>query len=220
MSERPAGAETPWAIATLRERKELARKAAIRSVSIFVCFIALIPAVFTAISGYEQMGSMWLLTPLLLALCGIVSLFAAPAVNRQWDDRIAQLSGHPWQTWPARGEELTVIDGVPTPHRKALQKQSGGKLVAVRLYLLTPQGGSAATFVTLMPERIWDGMTDGYGLIWVCGDLRQQCFAVTKWREFLIDLSPSTAPQDQGTSLASDSRLIADLVARAQEMMN
>ncbi|HEU5129768.1 MAG TPA: hypothetical protein VFU12_17450 [Glycomyces sp.] len=53
----------------------------------------------------------------------------------------------PWQAWPCRLEGSTVI-------------------------LLDPQRKPVARYRGDVPASTWDRMTDGYGVLWICGDLR------------------------------------------------
>ncbi|KUJ67409.1 hypothetical protein ACZ90_28435 [Streptomyces albus subsp. albus] len=61
-------------------------------------------------------------------------------------------------------------------------------------------------------------MTDGYGVIWLCGDLRGHCHAVLPHEPRLLHLKPGSqvnwaSPHGEP---GGDAALIADLVSQAQ----
>lgn len=62
------------------------------------------------------------------------------------------LDGH-WQAWPCRMEAV------------------GGQTYR-RILLLAPEGTVAVTFLSVVPQDAWMGMTDGRGLVWFVGDMR------------------------------------------------
>lgn len=63
----------------------------------------------------------------------------------------------PWQAWPCRVEEISGETSTP------------GKR---RVLLLAPDRSVVRGFDGPMPEEVWLSMTDGVGVLWVCGDLR------------------------------------------------
>ncbi|MFG2291752.1 hypothetical protein [Streptomyces sp. NPDC048603] len=79
---------------------------------------------------------------------------AVPVVKRQRRAVEEQLRTRPWQVWPARVRE------------------SGDKQWPHLMELLAPDRTAAATFRCRLPQDVWIGMTDGRGVVWICGDLR------------------------------------------------
>ncbi len=96
--------------------------------------------------------SWWLL---LLPLVGVAgALMAVPLRTRALRVVTLMLSGRPWQVWPVRLGE------------------SGVRRTPDRVELLAPDRSTAVAFMCRLPRGVRLGMTDGRGLIWVCGDLR------------------------------------------------
>ncbi|MGP3971499.1 hypothetical protein [Streptomyces sp. 6N223] len=90
----------------------------------------------------------------------------------------------------------------------------GGELL--RLELLSPDGSVVAAFLTLMPREMWQGMTDGHGLLWITGDLPNHCYAIRPGTPApLLALTPApiastTAPR------GSDGTVLTPVVREAQ----
>ncbi|QEU92555.1 hypothetical protein [Streptomyces kanamyceticus] len=72
------------------------------------------------------------------------------------------LTASPWQVWPCRVER--------TPHNPQMHL----------VHLLSPDREVVRTFVGRMPEDAWLSMTDGRGIVLVCGDLRFPVAMATK----------------------------------------
>ncbi|MFI6588059.1 hypothetical protein [Embleya sp. NPDC050493] len=66
----------------------------------------------------------------------------------------AETGRRPWQAWPCR-----------------LDRIRGDKSLR-RVFLLAPDGSVVREFRGRVPEDLWQGMDDGLGVLWFCGDLR------------------------------------------------
>lgn len=101
-------------------------------------------------------------TGMVATLCGIgvaiglVSLLQGP--TRDPRKLFPDLYSRKWQAWPCR------IEG-PAPN---------GTHVTATVTLLGPEREAVRSFQGSVPAATWHRMTDGFGVLWVCGDLRLQ----------------------------------------------
>ena len=103
----------------------------------------------------------------LLGIGGTAALIAGFAwrnrkipVNLELRAGFPQLYNHPWQAWPCRMEQAEP-DNPETSKFDAI------------VTLLDPDRGPTARFRGRVTLESWDRMTDGFGLLWICGDLRE-----------------------------------------------
>ncbi|MEU1035911.1 hypothetical protein ABZ402_46030 [Streptomyces mirabilis] len=107
--------------------------------------------------GAAMGGASWGLA-VALGLPALLGWLVFKTVGADTPDPVAKLvEEQPWQAWPCRVEE---IDGDTSTPRKR------------RTLLLAPDGSVVRVFDGQMPEEVWLSMTDGVGVLWVCGDLR------------------------------------------------
>ncbi|MFI6085167.1 hypothetical protein ACIBBB_30075 [Streptomyces sp. NPDC051217] len=87
-------------------------------------------------------------------LVGLLFLLFHRRVSGRLPPQLAEMR---WQAWPCR------LDG-PEP----LLRRS----VTATVTLLSPQREAVRSYRGAVPAATWRRMTDGYGVLWVCGDLR------------------------------------------------
>ncbi|MFG2502263.1 hypothetical protein ACGFSB_29130 [Streptomyces sp. NPDC048441] len=217
VSERPAAEVTPWAEAKLRDRIQGADRAVGRTGVVGGGAMALLVVAFFAGGDAPPVWAWGILAMPVIA--GILFVRIRREGHRAYAELARSLREQPWQTWPVRGQEVTVR-AMPPLQQRWIRQQVGGSFVPVRLDLLDPQGVVAAGFLGYLPTAAWRRMTDGYGVLWICGDLRDNCHAVVPRGQTLLQLTPGSRVHwipEQGNG-AGDAGLIADLVAQAQRL--
>ncbi|MFG3338710.1 hypothetical protein [Glycomyces sp. NPDC048151] len=109
----------------------------------------------------------------------------------------ARLRRHPWQAWPVLAERQGVVE------------------------LLDPEGQVFKTFVnsTPMPRPVWEGLTDGLGVLWICGDLREEITMAAPgggqiWTAKVLQQAqaPASATADPGLLESTISSAASDFV--------
>ncbi|GGK21251.1 hypothetical protein GCM10011583_61520 [Streptomyces camponoticapitis] len=115
-------------------------------------------AVLCGAGGYLVQSSSWGaallgLGPLPL-LTGLLLLLFRTRVSGRLPAQLAEMR---WQAWPCR------LDG-PEPLLN--------RPVSATVTLLSPRRESVRSYQGSVPAATWRRMTDGYGVLWVCGDLR------------------------------------------------
>lgn len=125
-------------------------------VSAFVALVSCIGGGLIAANEFNQ----WALA---LFVTGALALFYAWGFRPTREPvipvsrpRFPQLAKLPWQAWPCQ------IEG-PAPKSDD---------VAATVTLLDSHRRSVASFRGSVPAATWHRMTDGYGVLWICGDLR------------------------------------------------
>ncbi|WP_326692109.1 hypothetical protein OIE63_36510 [Streptomyces sp. NBC_01795] len=144
-------ADIPGVMDILRSSQRRSRQRRVSGVVVLACF-----------------GALWVFPATHLILFAVAFLFSPIVITVLWvmiSDagwpnttelmRLAQQ--HPFQAWPCQVEE----------DRKGWNSK--------RIQLLAPDGSVAREFRTKMPDRAWQGMTDGRGVLWIAGDLRFSC---------------------------------------------
>ena len=100
--------------------------------------------------------------PVFVILGGVLGVVIVAAGTRQGidssptDSITSHLSRNPWQAWPCR---VDGVNGNPDSPKKIV-------------YLMSPDQQVVKAFETTMPRKAWMDLTDGMGILWVCGDLR------------------------------------------------
>ncbi|MEU2667739.1 hypothetical protein ABZ622_02555 [Streptomyces sp. NPDC007164] len=212
VSEAAAARATPWAEGQFLAQRERGERSAHKTAWFGGIAMAVLVASFV-VDADSAPGWAWLI--LAIPVIGaFLFVYVRGQGRRLWEEQLRQLREQPWQSWPVRGQEVraTSLSG---PQRAALKHRYGASFVGVRLSLLSPQGAEAACFVTFMARDAWQGMTDGYGIMLVCGDLREACHGALPGRQSLLALTPGARVRWQGSG-GDDARLIADVVSRAQ----
>jgi hypothetical protein len=127
-----------------------------------VALFALFPGMYLTIVPGTAGASVAGLGVVAIAIAAALRLAVLIPRDRSRRRRDRLLRRHSWQAWPARSEQKDVIE------------------------LLTPDGQVHKTYFSVgyMPRSVWEGMTDGLGALWVCGDLREQ----------IVLAAPSGAP--------------------------
>ncbi|MFD5752259.1 hypothetical protein [Streptomyces sp. NPDC127033] len=111
---------------------------------------------FLFIAGTMDNASWGLATA--LGAPALLACLVLKALGADAPDPVAKLvEKQPWQAWPCRVEEISGDTSV-------LGKR--------RILLLASDGSVVRGFDGQMPEEVWLSMTDGVGVLWVCGDLR------------------------------------------------
>jgi hypothetical protein len=128
---------------------------------------------------------------IVMAVATIV-LFARSNRQTRRDSLSECLRGSPWQAWPCRIESVD-------PKEPASAQQ--------RVYLLSPQREVRGTFEGEMPREVWRSMTDGYGLLWVCGDLRTPVALASPGGAPVWLASPVRSPAGAGDAAGQPSQL-------------
>jgi len=156
--------------------------------------------------------------PLFLAVClmlaGAFFRWQARREGVKHKERYAaqiEALGRPWQVWPCRIEEAPDI----VPHANSeilgtlIARAQAGRTTTVttsgigdtvniwkvhRVFLLAPDGTPAKTFAAFLPDAVWQGMVDGLGPLWVCGDLRHRVVMATPGAGQAWIAVPSTPP--------------------------
>ncbi|ATL29689.1 hypothetical protein [Streptomyces formicae] len=107
------------------------------------------------------------------------------------------LTASPWQVWPCSVER--------TPHNAQVHL----------IHLLSPDREVARTFVGQMPEDAWLSMTDGRGIVLVCGDLRfVVAMATTRGRPVWIG-QPVPTPAESDAASAQPPGPVDELIRQA-----
>lgn len=97
-----------------------------------------------------------------------------------------QLYGHPWQAWPCH------IDGVaPTANP-----------VKSTITLLGQNNEHVRQFRGKVPLASWRSLTDGYGVLWICGDLRETVAVAQKGGAPVWTMAPVAESASGGASTA------------------
>ncbi|MGW2228052.1 hypothetical protein [Streptomyces formicae] len=122
-------------------------------------------------------------------------------IRKQGEQPVTQarelLTASPWQVWPCRVER--------TPHNAQVHL----------IHLLSPDREVVRTFVGQMPEDAWLSMTDGRGIVLVCGDLRFVVAMATKRGRPVWVGHPMPTPAASGAASAQPPGPVDELIRQA-----
>ncbi|MGW1404588.1 hypothetical protein [Streptomyces sp. NPDC002403] len=212
VSEAAAARVAPWTVEQFRDQKERADRTARKAVWFGGAAMALLVAAL--FDGADSgLGWAWLILAIPV-ITAVLVVHMRKQGNSFHEEQLRRLREQPWQSWPVRGQEVRAMN-MSGPQRTELRRRYGASFVCARLSLLSPQGTEAACFVTFMARDAWQGMTDGYGILLVCGDLREACHGALPGQRSLLALTPGAQVRWQGSG-GEDALLIADVVSRAQ----
>ncbi|MFI0716020.1 hypothetical protein ACH4SK_36560 [Streptomyces inhibens] len=104
----------------------------------------------------------------------------------------------PWQVWPCQVEEI-----------------EGTFFRRCRILLLAPDRQVARAFEGDIPEDAWRAMTDGLGLLLICGDLRFTIAVATKTGKPVWLAEPAPVWDGASSNGGEQPGIVEDLIRQA-----
>ncbi|MCP9986020.1 hypothetical protein LUX01_04150 [Streptomyces sudanensis] len=133
------------------------------------------------------------------ALCAVLFRAGKRTITAPVAQAESLLTQAPWQVWPCRVEGDEWLSGT----------------YLCRISLLAPDRQVARAFQGYVPEGAWRAMTDGLGLLLVCGDLRHTVAIATEAGEPVWLAKPVPVPDRSIGSTGEQPGMVENLIFQA-----